>query len=81
MNNLHKGVAIDPLVFFNILGLIPSGPDALFSLRLLKMSETSDGLISIFDKESVLLVNSGRLEFVSSIEEMEQIVIERICFL
>ena len=64
-NSLHKGIAIDPLVFFNILWLIPSGPDALFSLRLLKMSETSDGLISIFDKEeSVLLVNSGRLEFV-----------------
>ena len=37
------------------------------------MSETSDGLISIFDKkEFVLLVNSGGLEFVSSIEEMEQ---------
>ena len=77
LNNLHKGVAIDPLVFFfvffNILWLIPSGPDDLFSLRLLKMSETSDGLITIFDREeSVLLVNSGRLEFVSSIEEMEQ---------
>ena len=52
---------------------MPSGPDALFSLRLFKMSETSNGLISIFDKEeSVLLVNSGKLEFVSSIEEMEQ---------
>ena len=50
-----------------------SGPDALFSLRLLKMPETSDGLITIFAKEeSVLLVNSGRLEFVSSIEEVEQ---------
>ena len=73
LNSLHKGVAIDPLVFFNILWLIPSGPDALFSLRLLKMSETSDGLISIFHKEeSVILVNSGRLEFISSIEEMEQ---------
>ena len=61
------------LCFFNFLWLIPSGPDALFSLRLLKMSETSDGLISIFDKEEfVLLVNSGRLEFVSSIEVMEQ---------
>ena len=59
-------------LFFNILWLIPSGPDALFSLRLLKMSETSDGLISLFDQEeSVLLVNSGRLEFESPIEEME----------
>ena len=48
LNSLHKGIAIDPLVFFNILWLIPSGTDALFSLRLLKMSETSDGLISIF---------------------------------
>ena len=73
LKSLHKGVAIDPLVFFNILWLIPSGTDALFSLRLLKMSETSGGLISIFAKEeSILLVNSGRLEFVSSIEEMEQ---------
>ena len=52
---------------------MPSGPDVLFSLRLLKMSETSDRLITIFAKEeSALLVNSGRLEFVSQIEEMEQ---------
>ena len=73
LNSLHKGIAIDPFVFFNILWLIPSEPNALFSLRLLKMPETSDRLISIFAKgESVLLVNSGRLEFVSSIEETEQ---------
>ena len=53
--------------------LMPSGLDALFSLRLFKTSGTSDGLIIIFAKEeSVLLVNSGRLESVSSIEEMEQ---------
>ena len=59
LNSLHKGVAIDPHVFFNIMWLIPSGTDDLFSLRLLKMSETTDGLISVFDKkESVLLVNS-----------------------
>ena len=52
---------------------MPPGPDALFSLRLLKTSETSDGLIITFVmEESVLLVNSGRFEFVSSVEEMKQ---------
>ena len=55
LNSLPKVVVIYPLVFFNILWLFPSGPDALLSLRLSKTSETSDELISISAKEESVL--------------------------
>lgn len=73
LKSLQSGIEMVLQVFFNIRWLIPSGPEALLTLRLPKTSVTSDIWIIIFDSdESVLFLNTGSSTLESSMVEIEQ---------
>ena len=72
LNSFDEGLAIDWLVCFNIRLLRPSGPIALLTLRVFRMSLTSDSEIWIWDNtESVLLLKFSNGILASSISETD----------
>ena len=72
LKRFDKCLAIDLLVNFNIRLLMPSGPVALLTIRVFRMSLTSDSKTRILDNtDSVLLLKFGIGMLASSISETD----------